>query len=973
MRVASSLLAFSYLLIHAIGLILFLRGFFPVSVKSQSRKNTASEIPAEPSAGTKSNWTHLPPPLFKKTVILLIDSLRQDFVFGLKGKIHMPYMTQLLEKGTTHSFIAKAATPTVTMPRIKALMTGSIPGFIDVVMNLNSQELLDDNLLWQAKEAGKRVVFYGDNTWIKLFPNHFVEHDGTTSFFVSDFTEVDNNVTRHLDDVLSRNDWDILICHYLGLDHIGHLTGPYSHLVGPKLFEMDIVLKKIHTSLISKEEESLPNLIVVCGDHGMSETGSHGASSDEEIETPLVFISSAFERKNDSGKVPETLQQTDLTPTLAISLGLPIPRNNLGMLIHPVVEHELMRQQLRFFHLNGYQLSTLLRENLKSSENDVGVEQFKKAEKSHENWLKLYMEGNASEILKNLGNKVLKQYLDALMKLSSSLSKQVAEYDMYSMAVGAIISLEIFILLVLSFPNVLCSCAEFEVPLSSPFFSLLFYMMSLVLAAVHVIVCTSTEKVCFFCSISWVTAVAILTFISALCCIILSMLGKIASKPKPPTMIQDSVSLWSEMDILLLMGTLGYVLSMGSSSLIEEEHQTWYFLVNTLCFALAQDLCRKYFIVKKEKAHSLSHKSEEIEGVCIKEELQLKMLPLLAHFLKDNEKLIALLSPWAILICCRLLRTLNQTGVQWMHRPDFGHWLTSSDHKAELSFLVAVSLVMIHLLIQGRCSSVSKIALAFGLLGVYSYRAATGHVLYPWEQTTKEISKGITEACFVYIFVLGVLITGIITGIKDLLKSQVINADPKTRSTSLWDVYCGLVLLAALLFRPHNLVVLVFCLMIQSTLTMFIWRLLKYNAVQVTLMHYWFGQAFFFFQGNSNTITTVDISAGFVGLDNYIEVPAVFLTAFVTYSGPLLWSVHLIYYLNSCRISTSVAHGCYSYAIIHSLPVTVYIILITILRYHLFIWSVFSPKLLYEVLQLFISVFVCLIFTAVDKFVQTEV
>ncbi|CAH2293106.1 GPI ethanolamine phosphate transferase 2 [Pelobates cultripes] len=844
MRVAFSLLVFSYLLIHAIGLILFLRGFFPVSVKSQSRKNTVSEIPAEPSAGTKSNWTHLPPPLFKKTVILLIDSLRQDFVFGLKGKMHMPYMTQLLEKGTTHSFIAKAATPTVTMPRIKALMTGSIPGFIDVVMNLNSQELLDDNLLWQAKEAGKRVVFYGDNTWIKLFPNHFVEYDGTTSFFVSDFTEVDNNVTRHLDDVLSRNDWDILICHYLGLDHIGHLTGPYSHLVGPKLFEMDIVLKKIHTSLISKEEESLPNLIVVCGDHGMSETGSHGASSDEEIETPLVFISSAFERKNDSGKVPETLQQTDLTPTLAISLGLPIPRNNLGMLIHPVVEHELMRQQLRFFHLNGYQLSTLLRENVKSSETDVGVEQFKKAEKSHENWLKLYLEGNASEILKNLGNKVLKQYLNALMKLSSSLSKQVAEYDMYSMAVGAIISLEIFILLVLSFPNVLCSCAEFEVPLSSPFVSLLFYMMCLVLAAVHVIVCTSTEKVCFFCSISWVMAVAILTFISALCCIILSMLGKIVSKPKPPTMIQDSVSLWSEMDILLLMGTLGYVLSMGSSSLIEEEHQTWYFLVNTLCFVLAQDLCRKYFIVKKEKAHSLTHKSEEIEGVCIKEELKLKMLPLLARFLKDNEKLIALLSPWAILICCRLLRTLNQTGVQWMHRQDFGHWLTSSDHKAELSFLVAVSLVMIHLLIQGRCSSVSKIALAFGLLGVYSYRAATGHVLYPWEQTTKEISKGITEARFVYIFVLGVLITGI----KDLLKSQVIYADPKTRSTSLWDVYCGLVLLAALLFRPHNLVVLVFCLMIQSTLTMFIWRLLKYNAVQVTLMHYWFGQAFFFFQ-----------------------------------------------------------------------------------------------------------------------------
>lgn len=73
---------------------------------------------------------------------------------------------------------------------LQALMTGSIPGFIDIVMNLNSPELLEDNLIWQAKRAGKRIAFYGDDTWIKLFPKHFVEFDGTTSFFVSDFTEV---------------------------------------------------------------------------------------------------------------------------------------------------------------------------------------------------------------------------------------------------------------------------------------------------------------------------------------------------------------------------------------------------------------------------------------------------------------------------------------------------------------------------------------------------------------------------------------------------------------------------------------------------------------------------------------------------------------------------------------------------------------------------------------------------------------
>lgn len=65
------------------------------------------------------------------------------------------------------------------------------------------------------------------------------------------------------------------------------------------------------------------------------------------------------------------------------------------------------------------------------------------AEKSHGNWIKLYLEGNTSEVLLNLGKKVLKQYLEALKNLSSSLGKQVAQYDVYSMIVGMVVVLEV--------------------------------------------------------------------------------------------------------------------------------------------------------------------------------------------------------------------------------------------------------------------------------------------------------------------------------------------------------------------------------------------------------------------------------------------------------------------------------------------------------------------------------------------------
>lgn len=100
------------------------------------------------------------------------------------------------------------------------------------------------------------------------------------------------------------------------------------------------------------------------------------------------------------------------------------------------------------------------------------------------------------------------------------------------------------------------------------------------------------------------------------------------------------------------------------------------------------------------------------------------------------------------------------------------------------------------------------------------------------------------EARFVYVFILGILFTGT----KDLLRSQIVTADAELKSRGLWEIYSGLVLLVSLLFRAHNLPVLCCCLLIQTLMAQFIWKRLHYDAAQTTIMHYWFGQAFFYFQ-----------------------------------------------------------------------------------------------------------------------------
>ena len=65
-------------------------------------------------------------------------------------------------------------------------------------------------------------------------------------------TQVDDNVTRHLSEEMPKNDWDVCILHYLGLDHIGHLAGPSSPLVPPKLDEMGQIIERILNEMQQK-------------------------------------------------------------------------------------------------------------------------------------------------------------------------------------------------------------------------------------------------------------------------------------------------------------------------------------------------------------------------------------------------------------------------------------------------------------------------------------------------------------------------------------------------------------------------------------------------------------------------------------------------------------------------------------------------------------------------------------------------
>lgn len=181
---------------------------------------------------------------------MVIDALRTDFIQHQQNA-SMKYLNKLIHDNVACSVNLEVEVPTVTMPRIKAITTGTIPNFIDIVLNLGSSELNVDSLLHQAYDNGDKIVFCGDNTWVKMFPEMFHRKlENQDSFFVNDFHEGDKNITQKLSLELKRDDWELLILHFLGLDHIGHVEGPFSSKIGPKLREMDTVIMHIHLAMM---------------------------------------------------------------------------------------------------------------------------------------------------------------------------------------------------------------------------------------------------------------------------------------------------------------------------------------------------------------------------------------------------------------------------------------------------------------------------------------------------------------------------------------------------------------------------------------------------------------------------------------------------------------------------------------------------------------------------------------------------
>jgi ethanolaminephosphotransferase len=113
------------------------------------------------------------------------------------------------------------------------------------------------------------------------------------------------------------------------------------------------------------------------------------------------------------------------------------------------------------------------------------------------------------------------------------------------------------------------------------------------------------------------------------------------------------------------VGTLLHVISLASSSFIEEEHQVWYFFWLTFAITILHQLCSVVLLKKSSVPVSKRHKSQE------------------------KDKPDWLLWSWlGLLFLHRILRKWNQTGDKWASLPDVGDWLIQQEQRTYLSVVL---------------------------------------------------------------------------------------------------------------------------------------------------------------------------------------------------------------------------------------------------------------------------------------------
>ena len=266
------------------------------------------------------------PPLTGRLALLLLDGVRVDALES------MPFLRSLGERGASGT--ASVGMPSLSSPGRATLSTGAWPVVHGVTNNGRYGPPPVQSLFSLAKRESLPVAVFGSDFWRIAFGAD-LDLDRVREF---------EKELHEVDDPQELVDWQREICDQMvpyfaakpdgllvagitGTDAAGHDFGGESDAYRTVVAEADACLARLVEAL-----DDGATTFVVTADHGHIDRrgqGGHGGAEPEVLEVPLVLAGKSIE----SGVAGIEANQTDVAPTIAALLGLPLPANSQGRVL----------------------------------------------------------------------------------------------------------------------------------------------------------------------------------------------------------------------------------------------------------------------------------------------------------------------------------------------------------------------------------------------------------------------------------------------------------------------------------------------------------------------------------------------------------------------------------------------------------------------------------------------------------------
>ncbi|KAH8331795.1 hypothetical protein KR074_012188 [Drosophila pseudoananassae] len=355
-------------------------------------------------------WYGLEAPA-KRLVLIVTDGFRADSFFE-NNCANVPHLREIFTREGLVG-VSRTHVPTESRPGHIALLAGLYEDPSAVLRGWKKNPVDFDTIFHRVKHsyswgAGDIIEVFEDlsegvNRHFRFYTQHLDFSPGYETYQLDDW--VLKKVKLLLErkrETLQRAKPVFFFLHLLGLDTAGHVHKPGT----PKFLQNLEKTERGIYDIYQEFEKVFPDkrtTYLLTSDHGMTDSGSHGAGTPHETDTPFMLWGAGVSRvaphpgrrfNYNEGDKPMPLhevEQAQLTPLMSSLLGVPPPMNNFGVLpvgfINVSSEYEATAA-----HVNALQL----------------LEQYTKLQQQH-------MKGLFSKILpefRALSTEAIKEYKD---------------------------------------------------------------------------------------------------------------------------------------------------------------------------------------------------------------------------------------------------------------------------------------------------------------------------------------------------------------------------------------------------------------------------------------------------------------------------------------------------------------------------------------------------------------------------------